>query len=52
MLDTLTEMCAANSIMDADHSAEDMEKIARLDQRFNDLKLTEMTPLDNADSGE
>lgn len=45
MLDTLTDMSVANTIMKARDNSRDAESLALIDKRFNDLGLAEMTPL-------
>lgn len=45
MLDTLTDMEVANTIMKANDKAKDAASVNLLDKRFNDLHLKEMTPL-------
>lgn len=47
MLDTLTDMGVANTIMNANSKSKDPSSISLLDKRFQDLKLKEMTPLDH-----
>jgi poly [ADP-ribose] polymerase 2/3/4 len=47
MLDTLTDMGVANSIMKTtDSKHKDAESVSKLDQRFQQLHLNEATPLD------
>jgi poly [ADP-ribose] polymerase 2/3/4 len=47
MLDTLTDMGVANDIMKtSDSRHKDANSVSKLDQRFQQLKLKEMTPLD------
>lgn len=46
MLDTLTDMEVANTIMKATTKSKDGTSVSRLDQQFKDLKLKELTPLD------
>lgn len=45
MLDTLTDMEVANTIMSANSKAQDSASISQLDKRFSSLGLKEMTPL-------
>lgn len=45
MLDTLTDMEVANTIMKATTKSKDGTSVSRLDQNFKDLKLKELTPL-------
>jgi poly [ADP-ribose] polymerase len=47
MLDTLTDMEVANTIMNANSKSKDSRSVSLLDKRFQDLKLKEMTPLDH-----
>lgn len=47
MLDTLTDMEVANSIMNVNDKAKDSGSVSLLDKRFQDLKLKEMTPLEH-----
>ena len=45
MLDTLTDMEVANTIMKANDRAKDGASVSLIDKRFSDLHLKEMTPL-------
>lgn len=47
MLDTLTDMEVANTIMKANDRAKDGASVSLIDKRFSDLKLKEMTPLNH-----
>ena len=48
MLDTLTDMEVANSIMKTtDSKAKDAESVAQIDKRFEQLSLNECTPLEH-----
>jgi poly [ADP-ribose] polymerase len=47
MLDTLTDMEVANTIMNANSNSRDPGSISLLDKRFQDLKLKELTPLEH-----
>ncbi|KAK5940734.1 hypothetical protein PMZ80_007151 [Knufia obscura] len=48
MLDTLTDMEVANTIMKADSTkSKDGASVSRLDQHFKSLKLKELTPLEH-----
>ncbi|KAK4561529.1 hypothetical protein LTR86_004847 [Recurvomyces mirabilis] len=46
MLDTLTDMEVANSIMKSDSRHKDADSVAKIDQRFGQLKLSECEPLE------
>lgn len=52
MLDTLTDMEVANTIMKSSGSdkSKDAESVNVLDQRFRDLGMNEMTPLEHSSS--
>ncbi|KAI9723144.1 MAG: hypothetical protein M1828_004247 [Chrysothrix sp. TS-e1954] len=51
MLDTLTDMEVANKIMKTDDSkAQDADSVALIDQRFNQLNLSESQPLEHSSS--
>jgi poly [ADP-ribose] polymerase 2/3/4 len=45
MLDTLTDMEVANGIMKSDSRHKDAESVSKIDQRFEQLKLSECEPL-------
>ena len=47
MLDTLTDMEVANTIMNANSNSKGSGSISLLDKRFQDLKLKELTPLEH-----
>ena len=47
MLDTLTDMEVANTIMKTNDKSKDASSVNLLDKRFKDLKLKEFTPLDH-----
>lgn len=47
MLDTLSDMEVANTIMSSNDKAKDATSVNLLDKRFKDLKLKEMTVLDH-----
>lgn len=47
MLDTLTDMEVANTIMSANDKSKDGASVSRLDKHFKELKLKELTPLDH-----
>lgn len=47
MLDTLTDMEVANTIMKASDKSKDGTSVSRLDKHFKDLKLKELTPLEH-----
>ncbi|KAK5113416.1 hypothetical protein LTR62_003516 [Meristemomyces frigidus] len=46
MLDTLTDMEVANSIMKSDSRHKDADSVAKIDQRFGQLKLAKCEPLE------
>ena len=48
MLDTLTDMSVANTIMKAKDNSRDAESVALIDKRFNGLGMSEMEPLDHS----
>ncbi|KAJ9657516.1 hypothetical protein H2198_004277 [Neophaeococcomyces mojaviensis] len=50
MLDTLSDMEVANTIMNATSKSKDGTSVSKLDQHFKDLKLKELTPLDHKSS--
>lgn len=45
MLDTLTDMEVANTIMNSTSNSQDAASVNRLDAHFRDLKLKELVPL-------
>ncbi|KAI0471792.1 PARP-domain-containing protein [Xylariaceae sp. FL0804] len=47
MLDTLTDMEVANTIMRANDQSKDAASVNRLDAHFRDLKLEELVPLEH-----
>lgn len=47
MLDTLSDMEVANTIMKATDKSKDGASVSKLDQHFKDLKLKELTALDH-----
>lgn len=51
MLDTLSDMEVANTIMKTTADKKDVEAVNMLDKRFQELNMDEMTPLDH-ESGE
>ncbi|KAI0202646.1 PARP-domain-containing protein [Astrocystis sublimbata] len=48
MLDTLTDMEVANTIMKSDSKSRDAASVNKLDAHFNELKLKELAPLEHA----
>lgn len=50
MLDTLTDMEVANTIMKATSKSKDGASVSRLDQYFKNLNLKELTALDHKSS--
>ena len=50
MLDTLTDMEVANTIMKATTKSKDGKSVSRLDKHFEDLNLKELTALDHKSS--
>lgn len=50
MLDTLTDMEVANTIMKATDKSKDGKSVSRLDRHFDDLNLKELTALDHKSS--
>lgn len=47
MLDTLSDMEVANTILKATHKSRDGESVSKLDHQFNDLNMKELTALDH-----
>ena len=50
MLDTLTDMEVANTILKANHKSKDGGSVSKLDHHFEDLNMKEMTALDHKSS--